>query len=261
MIPYPWFQSGSEGNMRDRISVLFVLSLALLTASVAQGQQLFNNFPVNGQISAFQVNGGYSASNSFTLATGGTAGQLVFGAWLSHGDSVTGVTWSIGTAPFGSSAGSGVATATSVFNFSNADGFDVDTVTFSIPNLTLPAGTYYLTLSAAVSAAANPVYWDINDASGIDAWDSSYGHLSVSNTCFQVIGISGSCASSFQILSANTSVTLAPSSVSFPNQTVYTTSSAQAITLTNNGPGTVTVGSISLSGTNAAISHRRIIVR
>jgi hypothetical protein len=38
-----------------RIFVPFAFPLMLLTASVAEGQQLFNNFPVNGQISAFQV--------------------------------------------------------------------------------------------------------------------------------------------------------------------------------------------------------------
>jgi len=90
----------------------------LLTASAAEGQQLFTNFPVNEQISAFQVNGGYSVSNSFTLTTGGTIAEIQFGAWLNTGDSVTRVGWSIGTTPFGNSSGSGVAGATSTFNFS-----------------------------------------------------------------------------------------------------------------------------------------------
>jgi len=45
-------------------------------------------------------------------------------------------------------------------------------------------------------------------------------------------------------------VTLSPSPVSFPNQTVYTTSAAQAIKLTNNGPGAVALGSITITGTN-----------
>ena len=103
--------------------------------------------------------------------------------------------------------GSGVAGATSSYDSSNADGFDVDTVSFAIPSLTLPAGTYYLTLSAAVSAGANPVYWDINDGASVDAWDSADGHVSASNTCFQTIGISGTCASSFEILSASTTLT------------------------------------------------------
>jgi hypothetical protein len=236
--------------MQHRISIPFALSLVLLTASAAEGQQLFNNFPVNGQISAFQVNGGYSFTDSFTLAAGATLGEIEIGAWLNTGDSVTGVTWSIGTAPFGATSGTGVAGATSAYNFSNADGFDVNTVSFAIPSLTLPAGTYYLTLSAAVSAGSYPVYWDINDGAGVDAWDSTYGHVSASNTCFQTIGISGTCAASFEILSTNTAVTALPASITFPNQNVSTTSTAQGITITNNGPGVAAINGIAITGTN-----------
>jgi hypothetical protein len=236
--------------MQARIPIPFALSLMLITASAVEGQQLVNNFPVNGLISAFQVNKGYSFSDSFTLGASGTVGEVMFGAWLNTGDSVTGVAWSIGTTPFSAASGSGVAGATSSFDFSNADGFDVDTVTFAVPNVALPAGTYYLTLSAAVSAGANPVYWDINDGSGVDAWDSSLGHVSASGTCFSLIGISGTCASSFEILSANASLSPSPSSVAFPNQTVNTTSSAQSVTITNNGPGVATINGIALTGTN-----------
>jgi hypothetical protein len=171
---------------RSAFPLAIVLSLGLLTAAAAEGQQLFSNFPVNGQISAFQVNGGYSASESFTLSASGTIGQVTFGAWLKTGDTVTGVTWSIGTTQFSASSASGTATATSSFDFSNADGFDVDTVAFATPGITLPAGTYYLTLSAAVSAGGNPVYWDINNGANEDAWDSSYGHVSASNACFKL---------------------------------------------------------------------------
>src|SRR5580693_371503 len=131
--------------MANRTFLPLGLSLVLLVASSAEGQQLFNNLPVNGLISAFQVSGGDTFSNSFTLAAGATIGEVEFGAWLSTGDSVTSVAWSIGTAPFGVTSGSGVAGATTNYNFSNADGFDVDTVSFVIPSLTLPAGTYYLT--------------------------------------------------------------------------------------------------------------------
>ncbi len=45
-------------------------------------------------------------------------------------------------------------------------------------------------------------------------------------------------------------VTLAPTTLSFPNQTVNTTSSGQAISLTNSGPSPLTIGGIAVSGTN-----------
>ena len=44
--------------------------------------------------------------------------------------------------------------------------------------------------------------------------------------------------------------TLSPSSVSFPNQTVNTTSSAVAITLTNSGPSPLTISGIAVTGTD-----------
>jgi hypothetical protein len=101
---------------------LLALVLALLMAPAAERQQLFSDFPVNGQIGAFQVNGGYS--NSFTLASGGAVGEAVFGAWVNSGVSVTGVTWLIGTTPFDTSLGKGVAGVTSPYDSTNVDGFD-----------------------------------------------------------------------------------------------------------------------------------------
>ncbi|MGD0630992.1 MAG: choice-of-anchor D domain-containing protein [Terracidiphilus sp.] len=211
---------------------------------------MFNNFPVSGQISAFQVNSGYSASNSFTLPSSSTIGEFNFGAWVTTGDSVNGVAWSIGISPFDTSLASGVAGATSTYDLSNVDGFDVNIVSFAIPSLTLPAGTYYLTLSGATSAGGNPVYWDINDGAGIDAWDSTYGHVSAPNVCFQTVGISGTCASSFQILSTGTALTALPASLTFSNQLIDTTSSAQGVTITNNGAGTATINGIAITGVN-----------
>lgn len=236
--------------MRGRLSVPFALSLLLLAASAAEGQALFSNFPVSGQISAFQVNGGYSASNSFTLTSSSTIGEVNFGAWVSTGDSVNGVTWAVGTTPYDTSLGSGAAGATSSYDLSNVDGFDVDTVSFAISSITLPAGTYYLTLSTATSASGNPVYWDIDNGVGIDAWDSSYGHVSAANACFQTVGISGTCASSFQLLSTSPGLTALPTSIPFPNQTVSTTSTAQGVTITNNGAGATVITGIAITGAN-----------
>ena len=47
------------------------------------------------------------------------------------------------------------------------------------------------------------------------------------------------------------SVGLSPSSLTFAGQTINTTSAAQSVTLTNNGPGLLTIGSIAITGTNA----------
>lgn len=56
-------------------------------------------------------------------------------------------------------------------------------------------------------------------------------------------------------------VTPAPSSVSFPNQTVNTTSTAQSITVTNSGPNGLLISSIAITGSNPATSRRPTTAR
>ena len=52
------------------------------------------------------------------------------------------------------------------------------------------------------------------------------------------------------INAAGATLSPVPSTISFPNQTVNTTSASQAITLTNNGPGAATISSIAITGTD-----------
>ncbi len=227
--------------MRGRLSTPFAVALLLVSSTVALAQAAFSDFPVNGQISGFQINGGYSTSDSFTLASSATITQVAFGAWVNKGDSVTSVTWAVGKTPYDTSLGTGVATTTSVYDSTNVDGFDVHTVTFAVPGVNLAAGTYYLTLSNAVSASANPVSWDITDAIGVDAWNSSYGHVSAAGTCFATVGISGSCAESFQLTSSvGTPTASLTSLLNFPSTVQHTTSAAMAATLSNTGTGSLT---------------------
>jgi hypothetical protein len=223
--------------MRGRISATFAVALLVLSATAALAQTVFSDFPVNGQISAFSISGGGSTSDSFTLASPATVGQVVFGAWVNPGDTLTSLTWAIGTTPYDTSLGTGVAAATSAYDFTNVDGFDVDTITFSIPSVSLPAGTYYLTLTNAVSASSQPdAYWDINDATGVDAWNNISGHVSAPGACYATVGISGSCAESFQLLGPTTGTTATLTSpLSFPNTPSGTTSAALAATLSNTG--------------------------
>src|SRR6185295_11480707 len=47
---------------------------------------------------------------------------------------------------------------------------------------------------------------------------------------------------------ATPSATLSPTTLSFGNQNVGTTSAAKTLTLTNNGPGAMTISSVALTG-------------
>jgi hypothetical protein len=178
-----------------------------LTAPIRADSILFNNFPINGNIGAFPVSDGNDVSDSFTLSTDGDVTEVMFGAWVAPGDSVTSVGWSIGTSSFDASDGFGFAPTSSTLLFENSDGFDVDLVSFAISSLPLSTGTYYLTLSDALSEDIGKVYWDINNAPGIDAW-STYegGDVLTDRACFDAVGISGTCASSFDIVGSTSDV-------------------------------------------------------
>src|SRR5207248_1952863 len=52
-------------------------------------------------------------------------------------------------------------------------------------------------------------------------------------------------------LNAAPAVSLSPTSLSFGNQNINTTSAAQTVTLTNSGGGSLTISSIAVTGTNA----------
>src|ERR1017187_2949554 len=60
----------------------------------------------------------------------------------------------------------------------------------------------------------------------------------------QTVGLSGTGVAS------QPAVNLNPSTITFPNQTVNTTSTAQSTTLTNNGPGILTITGIAITGSN-----------
>jgi hypothetical protein len=176
--------------------VLVALSFLMLTIPATAGV-ILDNYPINGGITAWTINFTYSVSDSFTLASGATANGVNFGVWLFPQDTITGVDWAIGTGPFGTNYGSGTASV-SLGSTSGNGIYDVGSASFSLPNIALGAGTYYLTLQNAVSRGGDPVYWDENDGPGIDAWENADGHLS--GNCAANNGGSGTCAESFQIL-------------------------------------------------------------
>ena len=177
------------------------LMLLILTIPAAAAPLLFDNYPINGTIAGWTINEGFEVSDSFTLLSNSTVNGVNFGVYLYPGDTVTEVDWWIGTTEFDNSLGSGTATVTAGSPIPGlGGGYDVDSATFSIPDLNLAAGTYYLTLQNAVSSEGMAVGWDINNAPGIDAWESEIGEVSAPGVCSAYTGVDGTCASSFQIL-------------------------------------------------------------
>jgi hypothetical protein len=190
-------QQAGERTPMTRKLVLVALSFLMLNIPATAGV-IFDNYPINGGITAWTINNGFAVSDSFTLASGATANGVNFGVWLFPQDTITGVGWSIGTSEYGTNYGSGTASVSLGSTSINGFGYEVGAASFALPNIALGAGTYYLTLQNAVVPNGDPVYWDENDGPGIDVWENAVGHLS--GNCAASGGGSGTCAESFQIL-------------------------------------------------------------
>jgi hypothetical protein len=150
------------------VYLLGLLAIAVVSASA--DVDLYSNGPINGTTGGYNINGGYSVSDSFVLSSAGTVTSVDFGAWTLQGYTFTSVQWSVGTAPGDNSLGSGVAATTDTFfrtDFFSDGSFTVDSDRFSTGSISLGAGTYYLTLQNAgtnvISGIGSVAAWDVNN--------------------------------------------------------------------------------------------------
>ncbi len=150
------------------------LGVALFAGSAANASVLYSNGPVNGTVEGYTINFGFSVTNSFTLSSDGTANSAVIGIWNMPGDTIQQLDWSIGSTTFGSDIASGTAATSDIFLFNNEYGYPIYADTFSLPGVSLSAGTYWLTLQNAVATNSDPAYWDQNSGPS-SAQDSSLG--------------------------------------------------------------------------------------
>jgi hypothetical protein len=117
------------------------------------------------------------------LSASTITGTANVGLWIDHGDVPSTVNWAIRTAPFSGVLASGTASWSASSLFTNAFNFDIYSGGFSIPNLPVAAGTYYLALSNAVTVPAGSTYWDRSGGPS-QVFNDAFG---VSNS-FQIIG-------------------------------------------------------------------------
>lgn len=179
-------------------ALLFAIGVVPASAAI-----LYNNAgPSTGIAGAWGISAGISTADSFVLSNAATIYGANFVVWTFPGDTTTSVDWAILSAPIGGTTyASGTATGITQtpLPFPMVDGiYNVDTETFSIPSLTLSAGTYWLLLQNAIVSNGDHIYWDQSDGPS-QAWttDSSLGYLaSYSGTC------NGPCTFSetFQVL-------------------------------------------------------------
>jgi hypothetical protein len=193
---------------------MFTLARALRTASLLIAVStialaanadvtLYSDGAPSGAYSAWTINYGFQVQDSFNLSSASTLTGVTFGSWLSTGDTASAVDWAIvtteGTQTLACAGCSGTATLTpdgsfSVTGFSGFSGVDQS---FSLPDLSLSAGTYWLELQNLVTNDGDPGYWDMNGGPS-SVWENSFNDQTGSN-CSQGNG-PGTCSNSFTIV-------------------------------------------------------------
>ena len=140
---------------------------------------MYANGPVNGlcdiencTVDGWTLNFGYAVSDSFPIQVNLTGFQ--FAVWAYPGDTLQTVDFSVASTPFGGTQTT--VNVSSVFQYSNQYGYDIDVVTVSGLDVALASGTYWLTLQNAVTAQGNPIYWDENSGPS-QAQESSLGTI------------------------------------------------------------------------------------
>lgn len=182
----------------------FVSAVVLGVASMGvKAGVLYSDGPVNGTYDAWLINVTQQVEDSFTLGSSSTISGATFGTWLLPGDTATSVEWSL-VGSEGSQipvclACTGTASLSGTSPFTNPFGFTVLDEGFSIPNITLGAGTYWLELQNEVVTNGDPGYWDMNGGPSM-IWDNDVGDQSGANCTVAGNNGPGTCSDSFEIL-------------------------------------------------------------
>lgn len=179
---------------KRNFGAVLAFGLAWITINPAGATTLYDNGPINGTVNGYALEGGFAVSNSFTLTQNSVLTGVTFGAWTwTPAGPLTAVDWGI-TATAATYPISGTASVTTGAALSPASSYGfgglytVSLDSFSLPNISLAAGAYYLVLQNAVGGYA---LWDMNFGSsaatqGVPALSTSRSIRS--SESFQIIG-------------------------------------------------------------------------
>jgi hypothetical protein len=173
------------------MNVKFRALLAAATVVVAVPQAVYaqsvvyDNGAINGTAGALSLVWGWAGADSFSLSSTTDVTAVTFGAWVAPGNMITAIDWGINNVSPPNFLSDGTAAILGAQYAGSNGGYDLYNYTFSIPTMTLGAGTYYLSLQNAASTIGGAVYWDINfGPSG--GYSNLYG--GVPSEAFKILG-------------------------------------------------------------------------
>ncbi len=148
------------------VTICIILSFIVVPV---RADVLFDNFSIGASApTASAISGGYVSWEDFNLLSGSIVNSISYRGWTFSGEVVTQVDWAIYTDAGGAPgtmlfSGTGYPTGTAV-GYLGQDAYDVKDYVFSVGNLNLSAGVYWLALSNVSPSS----YWEVNDsASGL----------------------------------------------------------------------------------------------
>jgi hypothetical protein len=189
-------------------AILAVLILGLVGAlaavpASAESTLYDNTGPASYATNGFGVSSSQALSDSFTLGLNSTVTGATVALWDLPGKPVTSIDWAISTSPFAGDLSSGTATSLPFTFDTSLSGYNIDNVSFGIPSISLPAGTYWLQLANAVPTTT---YWD--ESNGLSSAEIAFGGVDSGSWAYYGYG-----SETFQILGTpDSSVTPEPSS-------------------------------------------------
>lgn len=140
---------------------LALAAVVALVCTSAPAAVLYTNGTLNLHYGATTINRGYLVTDSFTLSSPATLKSVTVGLFTkSDEDNADVLRWSLGSSAFGNNfdTGRGNLSNQYVTSISGFGSYDVNLATFPL-DVTLAAGTYWLTLSDAANASNGIVYW------------------------------------------------------------------------------------------------------
>ncbi len=194
--------------------------LAMIGTLARADDVLYSDGAVNGTYNAWPINAGVQVEDSFTVSSSTITG-VSFGNWITTGDTASTIEWSIvgseGSQTPVCAECSGIASVSGVLLTSSPAFGDIYDESFSLPDITLGAGTYWLELQDEVVSNDGAGAWDMNGGPS-DVWDSDFGDVSGPNCTAAGVTLGttlapGTCSNSFEIFGSPSTTVSEPDSL------------------------------------------------